>query len=187
MPKKNIGISTQIRKIDFEHIDTFLKICNIDLPASVLLELFKANFFSDYINDNTTNEAFYNFVTRFDSKDTEKAEKLFKSEMALLRKIEYLYQIKNTEVIKEFLRRVRANHRSRIVETFDLNNIETYVYYIILNAKKKNKRIANKEIIYYLKHYKGYDIISDYGVEQTIKKVRKKIAFDLFKIKKFST
>jgi len=178
MKKKNF-----LTKKDFDAIQTFLDKNYIQLPAVLVLRLFKIGVLSkkllDFIvqtSQSQTQSQDYNYE---DDDMQEEIDNDLQTEISHLRFLDALAMNRDVETAKFFLNNLRKRDRNVVIETYYMSPVEQYVYSVVKKKMKRGERINNLQILAFVRNFKGYKIENEKYFFDMLEKIKRKIRKDL--------
>jgi len=157
MKKKNF-----LTKKDFDAIQTFLDKNYIQLPAVLVLRLFKIGVLSkkllDFIvqtSQSQTQSQDYNYE---DDDMQEEIDNDLQTEISHLRFLDALAMNRDVETAKFFLNNLRKRDRNVVIETYYMSPVERYVYSVVKKKMEQGERINNSQILAFVRNLRGYKI-----------------------------
>jgi|YelNatPaOPRAMG01_1025707.scaffolds.fasta_scaffold130721_2 hypothetical protein len=174
MKKKNF-----LTKKDFDAIQTFLDKNYIQLPAVLVLRLFKIGILSKRLLDFIVQTAEIQTQNQdFDYEDDDMQEEVdddLQTEISYLRFLDALAMKRDVEIAKFFLRNLLKRDRIKAIETYHMSPIEQYIYFIVKKKIKRGERINNLQILFLVKNFKRYKIKNEKYFFNMLEKIKRKV------------
>jgi hypothetical protein len=179
MKKRNF-----LTKKDFDAIQTFLDKNYIQLPAVLVLKLFKIGVLSKRLLDFIVQTAQFQAQSQdfYDDDMQEEQEEIdndLQTEISHLRFLDALAMNRDVETAKFFLNNLKKRDRTKAIETYYMSPIEQYVYSVVKKKMEQGKRINNLQILSLVKDFKGYKIENEKYFFDMLEKIKRKIRKDL--------
>jgi len=178
MKRKN-----SLTKKDFVAIQTFLDKNYIQLPAVLVLRLFKIGVLSKRLLDFIVQTAQVQTRSRdYDYEDDDIQEEIdndLQTEVSHLRFLDALAVNRDVETAKFFLNNLRKRDRNVVIETYYMSPVEQYVYSVVKKKMEKGERINNSQILSFVRDFKGYKIENEKYFFDMLEKIKRKIRKDL--------
>jgi len=172
MKKKNF-----LTKKDFVAIQTFLDKNYIQLPAVLVLRLFKIGILSKKLLDFIVQTAQVQSQD-FDYEDEDTQEELDKdlqTEILHLKFLDALAMQHDVETAKFFLNNLRKRDRNVVIETYNMSPIEQYVYSVVKKKIEQGERINDSQILAFVKNLRGYKIENEKYFFDMLAKIKRKV------------
>jgi len=172
MKKKNF-----LTKKDFVAIQTFLDKNYIQLPAVLVLRLFKIGILSKKLLDFIVQTAQVQSQD-FDYEDEDTQEELDKdlqTEILHLKFLDALAMQHDVETAKFFLNNLLKRDRTKAIETYYMSPIEQYVYFVVKKKMEQGERINNLQILSLVRNFKGYKIENEKYFFDMLNKIKDRV------------
>ncbi|MEM3860713.1 MAG: hypothetical protein QW478_15185 [Candidatus Micrarchaeaceae archaeon] len=161
----------KLTKDYFDSLDKFIKNNSLDIPTEVVFDLFKTG---------TLSMAFLQYIKNLEKTSEDVGiNEYFDKEFSYIVFLNALYLQKNVLITKFFLRSLRKRDRLKLIETYDLSNLETYIYNLLFTSAKEKKRLSTEQILLYVSKYKKYKITNREFFNSLIKKIRSRVRVQL--------
>jgi len=173
MKKKNF-----LTKKDFDAIQTFLDKNYIQLPAVLVLRLFKIGVLSKKLLDFIVQTAQSQTQSQDDYEDDDIQEEIdndLQIEVSHLRFLDALAVNRDVEIAKFFLNNLLKRDRTKVIETYYMSPIEGYVYSVVKKKMEQGKRINNLQILSLVKDFKGYKIENEKYFFNMLNKIKDRV------------
>jgi len=174
MKKKN-----SLTKKDFVAIQTFLDKNYIQLPAVLVLRLFKIGVLSKKLLDFIVQTAQSQTQSQdYDYEDDDMQEEVdndLQTEISHLRFLDALAMNRDVETAKFFLNNLLKRDRTKVIETYYMSPIEGYVYSVVKKKMEQGKRINNLQILSLVKDFKGYKIENEKYFFNMLNKIKDRV------------
>jgi len=175
MKKKN-----SLTKKDFVAIQTFLDKNYIQLPAVLVLRLFKIGVLSKRLLDFIvqTSQSQTQSQDNYDYEDDDMQEEIdndLQTEISHLRFLDALTMNRDVETAKFFLNNLKKRDRNTVIETYYMSPVEQYVYSVVKKKMKRGERINNLQILSLVKDFKGYKIENEKYFFNMLNKIKDRV------------
>jgi len=172
MKKKKV-----LQKEDIGKIKRALdKLFIFNLTPELVFHLFKIQFLSQKFLDfiRTSDQIEYDYENE---SNIGQVNELIQDEYKCLTCVDALAREKDIEIAKFFLKNLRKRDRMKVIETYSLNNMETYIYTFIKKRMQNKQRIDKKLLLEYIRKYKKHKLTNEkyfYALADRIKNRVKK-------------
>jgi len=174
MKKKN-----SLTKKDFVAIQTFLDKNYIQLPAVLVLRLFKIGVLSKRLLDFIVQTAqVQNRSQDYDYEDDDIQEEIdndLQTEISHLRFLDALAVKQDVEIAKFFLNNLSKRERIKAIETYHMSPIEQYVYSVVKKKMEKGERVDRFQILSLVRDFKGYRIENEKYFSNMLRRIKDRV------------
>jgi hypothetical protein len=176
MKKKKV-----LQKEDIGKIKRALdKLFIFNLTPELVFHLFKIQFLSQKFLDfiRTRDQIEYNYENE---SDQGQVNEFIQDEYKYLACLDALLGQADIEIAKFFLKKLRKRDRMKVIETYSLNPMETYIYSFIKKRMQNKQRIDKKLLLEYITKYKKYRITNEKYFDALANRIKNRVKKQLYR------